>query len=66
MAATVATFAQTGAVFNEATRLLEGGLWQNIVEEGGQGLGSAGAVADLQTVQTSLQAHIRRSVQGRR
>ena len=36
------TFAQAGAVFNDATRLLEGGLWQNIVEEGGQGLGSAG------------------------
>lgn len=53
------TFAQTGAVFNEVTRLLEGGLWQNTVEEGGQGLGSAGqAVVDLQAVQTSLQAGI--------
>jgi hypothetical protein len=59
MAATIATFAQAGAVFNDATRLLEGGLWQNVVEEGGQGLGSAGAVVtDLQTVQATLQAQI--------
>jgi hypothetical protein len=59
MAATIATFAQAGAVFNDATRLLEGGLWRNVVEEGGQGFGSAGAVVtDLQTVQAALQAQI--------
>jgi len=53
------TFAQAGTVFNDATRQLEGGLWQNVVEEGGQGLGSAGAViADLQSVQATLQAQI--------
>src|SRR5258705_13668640 len=59
MAATIATFAQAGAVFNDATHLLEGGLWRNVVEEGGQGLGSAGAVVtDLQSVQATLQAQI--------
>jgi hypothetical protein len=61
MAATnvLSTFAQAGAIFNDATRQLEGGLWQNVVEEGGQGLGSAGAVVtDLQTVQAILQAQI--------
>ena len=53
------TFAQAGAAFNEVTRLLEGGLWQNAVEEGGQGLGSAGqAVTDLQAVQAAVQAGI--------
>jgi len=57
--ATVATFAEAGAVFNDATRQLEGGLWRNVVEEGGQGFGSAGAVVtDLQTVQATLQAQI--------
>ena len=55
----LSTFAQAGVVFNDATRQLEGGLWQNVVEEGGQGLGSAGAVvADLQSVQAALQAQI--------
>ena len=59
MAATIATFAQAGAVFNDATRLLEGGLWRNVVEEGGQGFGSAAAVVtDLQSVQAALQAQI--------
>ena len=53
------TFAQAGAAFNEVTRLLEGGLWQNAVEEGGQGLGSAGqAVTDLQAVQAAIQSGI--------
>ncbi|MFY9876814.1 MAG: hypothetical protein WAL20_14405, partial [Rhodomicrobium sp.] len=46
-------------LFNDATRFLEGGLWQNTVEEGGQGLGSVGkVVTDLQTVQANLQAGI--------
>src|SRR5882724_5434312 len=59
MAATIATFAQAGAVFNDATHLLEGGLWRNVAEEGGQGFGSAGAVVtDLQSVQAALQAQI--------
>src|SRR2546430_839386 len=52
-------FAQLGAVFNDATRALVGGLWQNVVEEGGQGLGSVFRyVNDLQTVQQGLQAEI--------
>ena len=33
-------FADLGATFNDATRALVGGLWQNVVEEGGQGNGS--------------------------
>ena len=53
------TFADAGTLFNDATRFLEGGLWQNTVEEGGQGLGSVGSVVtDLQTVQANLQAGI--------
>ena len=53
------TFADAGTLFNDATRFLEGGLWQNAVEEGGQGLGSVGSVVtDLQTVQADLQAGI--------
>jgi hypothetical protein len=61
MAATNATptFADAGTLFNDATRFLEGGLWQNAVEEGAQGLGSAGhVVTDLQSVQADLQAGI--------
>ena len=57
--ATTPTFADAGTLFNDATRFLEGGLWQNTVSEGGQGLGSAGhVVTDLQTIQTDLQAGI--------
>jgi hypothetical protein len=53
------TFADAGTLFNDATRFLEGGLWQNTVEEGGQGLGSVGSVVtDLQTVQADLQAGV--------
>src|SRR5882757_5870176 len=52
-------FAQLGAAFNDATRALVGGLWQNVVEEGGQGPGSVFRyVNDLQTVQQGLQAEI--------
>jgi hypothetical protein len=52
-------FAQLGATFNDATRALVGGLWQNVVEEGGQGLGSVFRyVSDLQAVQQGLQAEI--------
>ncbi|MGA7996606.1 MAG: hypothetical protein WCA28_17105, partial [Bradyrhizobium sp.] len=35
-------FSDLGLTFNDATRALEGGLWQNTVSEGGQGLGSIG------------------------
>ena len=53
------TFTDAGTLFNETTHLLEGGLWQNVVSEGGQGLGSAGkVVTDLQTVQADLQAGV--------
>ena len=56
---TTPTFADAGTLFNDATRFLEGGLWQNTVEEGGQGLGSVGSVVtDLQNVQANLQAGI--------
>jgi len=52
-------FAQLGATFNDATRALVGGLWQNAVEEGGQGNGSVFRyVSDLQTVSQGLQAEI--------
>ena len=52
-------FATLGATFNDATRALVGGLWQNVVEEGGQGNGSVFRyVSDLQTIQQGLQAEI--------
>jgi len=52
-------FATLGAAFNDASRALEGGLWQNAVEEGGQGNGSVFRyVNDLQTVTQGLQAEI--------
>jgi hypothetical protein len=52
-------FAQLGVAFNDATRALVGGLWQNAVEEGGQGLGSVFRyVYDLRTVQSGIQAEI--------
>ena len=52
-------FATLGATFNDATRALVGGLWQNMVEEGGQGHGSVlRYVADLQTVSQGLQAEV--------
>src|SRR3981189_2772924 len=52
-------FAQLGAAFNDATRALVGGLWQNVVEEGGQGNGSVFRyVNDLSAVQTGLQAEV--------
>ena len=57
--ANAADFAQLGATFNDATRALVGGLWQNVVEEGGQGNGSVFKyVNDLQAVQTGLQADV--------
>ena len=52
-------FATLGLTFNDATRALVGGLWQNAVEEGAQGLGSVFRYAsDLQTVTEGLQAEI--------
>ena len=57
--ANAADFAALGATFNDATRALVGGLWQNTVEEGGQGFGSVFRyVNDLQAVQTGLQTEI--------
>jgi hypothetical protein len=53
------TFADLGATFNDGTRALVGGLWQNVVEEGGQGHGSVVRYTnDLTTVQTGLQAEV--------
>ena len=52
-------FADLGTTFNDATRALAGGLWQNVVEEGGQGHGSIGRYTnDLTTVQNGLQAEV--------
>ena len=52
-------FAQLGATFNDATRALVGGLWQNAIPEAGQGNGSVVRyVNDLQTVQSGIQAEI--------
>jgi hypothetical protein len=52
-------FSDLGLTFNDAGRALVGGLWQNVVEEGGQGLGSVlKYTADLTAVQTGLQAEI--------
>ncbi len=58
-ASSASDFAQLGAVFNDATRALVGGLWQNVVEEGGQGPGSVFRyLNDLETVRAGLQAGI--------
>jgi hypothetical protein len=52
-------FAELGIVFNDATRFLEGGLWRNVVDEGGQGLGSVhNYTGDLTVVQDGLKAAI--------
>jgi hypothetical protein len=57
--ASAPNFSELGATFNDATRALVGGLWQNVVEEGGQGLGSVGRyTSDLTTVQTGLLAEV--------
>jgi hypothetical protein len=58
-AAAAPAFSDLGLTFNDATRALEGGLWQNTVSEGGQGLGSIGKyTTDLTNVQTGLQAEV--------
>lgn len=52
-------FSDLGATFNDATRALVGGLWQNTVEEAGQGHGSIVRYTnDLTTVQTGLLAEV--------
>jgi hypothetical protein len=52
-------FSDLGATFNDATRALVGGLWQNAVEEGGQGLGSVNRyTSDLTAVQNGLLAEV--------
>ncbi len=46
-------------MFNDATRILEGGLWHNNVSVGNQGHGTDGRyIADLQLVQTGLTADV--------
>jgi hypothetical protein len=58
-ASSAPAFSDLGATFNDATRFMVGGLWQNAVEEGGQGLGSVGKyTTDLTNVQTGLQAEV--------
>ena len=52
-------FSDLGATFNDATRALVGGLWQNVVEEGGQGFGSIVKYTnDLTTVENGLMAEV--------
>ncbi|MGJ4952428.1 hypothetical protein [Bradyrhizobium sp. HKCCYLS20291] len=52
-------FADLGVVFNDATRFLEGGLWRNVVDEGGQGLGSVfNYTGDLTVIQDGLKAMV--------
>lgn len=54
---TAPAFSDLGTTFNDATRALAGGLWQNVVEEGGQGHGSIVRYTnDLTAVQNGLQA----------
>ncbi len=58
-AASAPSFSDLGATFNDATRALAGGLWQNAVEEAGQGHGSIVRYTnDLTNVQTGLQAEV--------
>lgn len=46
-------------MFNDATRILEGGLWHNIAEEAGQGHGTdLRYINDLQIVQSGLQGFV--------
>ncbi|MDE2377962.1 hypothetical protein [Bradyrhizobium sp.] len=58
-AADAPVFSDLGATFNDATRALVGGLWQNVVEEGGQGHGSIVRYTnDLTAVQNGLTTEI--------
>src|SRR5665647_170101 len=57
--APAALFSDIGTTFNDATRAMVGGLWQNAVEEAGQGHGSVFRyVNDLQSAQTGLQSEV--------
>jgi hypothetical protein len=49
----LSTPAQAGAAFNNVTRQLRGGLWQNSAEDQALDLGSA-IVADRQTVMNGV------------
>jgi hypothetical protein len=58
-AADAPAFSDLGTTFNDATRAMVGGLWQNVVEEGGQGNGSVVQYTnDLTAVQTGLTAEV--------
>src|SRR5712664_99922 len=53
------TFSDLGTTFNDATRSLVGGLWQNVVEEGGQGTGTVARYTNVLTmVQNGLLAQV--------
>src|SRR6266446_586299 len=53
------TFSDLGTTFNDATRALVGGLWENVVEEGGQGTGTVARYTnDLTMVQNGLLAQV--------
>jgi hypothetical protein len=52
-------FSDLGVTFNDATRALVGGLWQNVVEEAGQGHGSIVRYTnDLNAVRAGLMAEV--------
>ena len=52
-------FSDLGQTFNDATRALEGGLWQSAVNEGGQGNGSIGRyTTDLTNVENGLTSEV--------
>jgi hypothetical protein len=52
------SFAQAGLVFDDATRLLVGGLWQNAVVEGNQTPYLPEYTADIKAVSADLIAQI--------
>jgi hypothetical protein len=52
------SFAQAGLVFDDATRLLVGGLWQNAVVEGNQTPSIGEYTADIKAVTADLAAQV--------
>jgi hypothetical protein len=52
------SFAQAGLVFDDATRLLVGGLWQNAVVEGNQTPSVGEYTADIKAVTADLAAQV--------
>ena len=52
------SFAQAGLVFDDATRLLVGGLWQNAVTEGNQTPYLPEYTADIKAVTADLAAQV--------